>query len=217
MRSQWTKGQCGEVTAKIAHYVKLRIGRASTRSCSEAMERLPAGCTHRRCNMTLYRSVRIGKTVDDWRTHLVPRSPAMKLREVLLTLALSSAVVASAHEGMWTPQQLPQIAGALRATGLASTRRSSRDLTAYPNGRHRQPGRLHGLVRLAAGPRRYEPSLRLRQHPVQLDGGAEPDRTGLPAGTPADELPAAPGSRVFVTDRQYRMSPTASSIADCED
>src|SRR5512145_1396378 len=56
----------------------------------------------------------------------------MKTKPLLLALALTS--IATAHEGMWTPQQLPQIAGDLKATGLALDPAQLTDLTAFPMG-----------------------------------------------------------------------------------
>ncbi len=44
------------------------------------------------------------------------------------------AQTASAKEGMWTPDQLPQIADDLRETGLELDPASLTDLTAFPMG-----------------------------------------------------------------------------------
>ena len=47
---------------------------------------------------------------------------------------LGSAVQVDAKEGMFTPEQLPSIAGDLKETGLAIPASSINDLTAFPMG-----------------------------------------------------------------------------------
>src|SRR5262245_43674681 len=58
----------------------------------------------------------------------------MKMKSILIALASCATTAAGAHEGMWTPQQLPQIAGELKATGLALDPGQLTDLTAFPMG-----------------------------------------------------------------------------------
>ena len=47
---------------------------------------------------------------------------------------LGSAMQVNAKEGMFTPEQLPSIAGDLKETGLAIPASSINDLTAFPMG-----------------------------------------------------------------------------------
>ena len=53
-----------------------------------------------------------------------------------------------------------------------------------PDGRDRQPGRLHRLVRLARRLGGEQPPLRLRRAAAELHGGKQPDRAGLPGEDP---------------------------------
>ncbi len=59
---------------------------------------------------------------------------------ILLVGALALASLVSAKEGMWTPDQLPQIAEDLRDTGLELDPATLTDLTAFPT-LSRQTGR----------------------------------------------------------------------------
>lgn len=123
----------------------------------------------------------------------------MKHATIALAAALALAGTAVAKEGMWTPDQLPLIADDLRETGLELDPDSLDELTAFPMGAVISLGGCtasfvspEGLVvtnhHCARGSIQYNSS----QDDNYLDEGflAE-DREG--------ELPAAPGTRVFVT------------------
>ena len=56
------------------------------------------------------------------------------MKKTLLALAIMSATSAWADEGMWMPQQLPQIAKQLKAAGLKLDPNSLTRLTEFPAG-----------------------------------------------------------------------------------
>lgn len=119
---------------------------------------------------------------------------------LLLTSVLSFATVtAQAKEGMFTPDQLPEIAKDLRKTGLKLKPNSLTDLTAFPMGAVISLG---GCTASFVSPQ----GLAVTNHhcargSVQFNSTAENNylENGFLAKTMADELPAAPGSRIYVT------------------
>jgi len=117
----------------------------------------------------------------------------------LLAASLAAAGVAQANEGMWMPKQLPQIAKDLRATGLAIDPNKLQDLTTFPMG---AVVSLGGCTASFVSPQ----GLVVTNHhcaygSIQYNSKPERDliKNGFYAATLADELPAAPGSRVLVT------------------
>ncbi len=119
----------------------------------------------------------------------------------LTLLAAAALAAASAHagEGMWMPKQLPQIAKALKADGLALDPNSLKDLTAFPMG---AVVSLGGCTASFVSPQ----GLVVTNHHCaygSIQYNSKPDRdllkSGFYAQTLADELPAAPGSRILVT------------------
>lgn len=123
----------------------------------------------------------------------------MKLKSYpLLALALA-AVSAHAEEGMWMPKQLPQIAKGLKAAGLELDPAKLQDLTAFPMG---AVVSLGGCTASFVSPQ----GLVVTNHhcaygSIQYNSTPQRDllKQGFYAATLADELPAAPGSRVLVT------------------
>jgi hypothetical protein len=116
----------------------------------------------------------------------------------LLAIALAAAS-AHAEEGMWMPSQLPQIAKGLKATGLALDPAKLKDLTAFPMG---AVVSLGGCTASFVSPQ----GLVVTNHhcaygSLQFNSTPQRDllKNGFYAATLADELPAAPGSRVLVT------------------
>lgn len=104
-----------------------------------------------------------------------------------------------AKEGMFTPDQIPGIAGDLRATGLNLDPATLSDLTAFPMGAVISLG---GCTASFVSPR----GLVVTNHhcargSVQFNSTSENNylENGFLAASLADELPAAPGSRVYVT------------------
>lgn len=117
----------------------------------------------------------------------------------LLAAALAAASAAHAAEGMWMPKQLPQIAKDLKATGLALDPAKLNDLTQFPMG---AVVSLGGCTASFVSPQ----GLVVTNHhcaygSIQFNSTPQRDllTNGFYAQTLADELPAAPGSRVLVT------------------
>lgn len=123
------------------------------------------------------------------------------IRHSLTLLAAATLAVTAAHadEGMWMPKQLPQISKALKAEGLALDPASLKDLTTFPMG---AVVSLGGCTASFVSPQ----GLVVTNHhcaygSLQFNSTPQRDllKNGFYAATLADELPAAPGSRVFVT------------------
>ncbi|MFZ6843555.1 S46 family peptidase [Undibacterium sp. RuTC16W] len=129
----------------------------------------------------------------------------MKKSLVLMTAvttltALSSAMsVAYANEGMWMPQQLPAVAAQLKAAGLKLDPKTLTKLTEFPMG---------AIVSLGGCSASFvsDQGLVITNHHCAYGSIAQnstPEKNylanGFLAKTLAEELPAQPGSRVFVT------------------
>ena len=120
------------------------------------------------------------------------------MKKTLIALALLSNV-AYADEGMWMPQQLPQVAQQLKAAGLALDPASLTKLTEFPMGAIVSLGGCSASFVSKAG-------LVITNHHCVYDSVAHnstPERdllaNGFLAKSTAEELPATPGSRVLVT------------------
>ena len=120
------------------------------------------------------------------------------MKKTLLSLAILSGF-AHADEGMWMPQQLPQVAKQLKAAGLKLDPAALTKLTEFPMGAIVSLG---GCSASFVSPQ----GLVITNHhcvysSVAINSTPERDllANGFLARTMADELPAAPGSRVFVT------------------
>ena len=129
----------------------------------------------------------------------------MSLRQLVITALLCllcapfAAHQAGAKEGMFTPEQIPGIAGDLRATGLELDPDALADLTAFPMGAVISLG---GCTASFVSPQ----GLVVTNHhcargSVQFNSTPENNylEDGFLAASMAEELPAAPGSRVYVT------------------
>lgn len=110
-----------------------------------------------------------------------------------------AALPALAKEGMFTPEQLPQIAGDLKNTGLEISPETLSDLTGFPMG---------AIVSLGGCSASFVSSqgLAVTNHHCargSVQYNSTPDNNylenGFLAKELADELPAAPGTRMFVT------------------
>ncbi|MEE9329282.1 MAG: S46 family peptidase [Parvularculaceae bacterium] len=115
----------------------------------------------------------------------------------LVTLPISAP--ASAKEGMFTPDQLPEIAKDLRKTGLRLKPGQLADLTGFPMGAVISLG---GCTASFVSPQ----GLVVTNHhcargSVQFNSTEENNylENGFLAANLGEELPAAPGSRVYVT------------------
>ncbi len=123
----------------------------------------------------------------------------MKRTLTAMALALALAAPGLAKEGMFTPEQLPQIANDLKKTGLNLDPESLTDLTAFPMGAVISLG---GCTASFVSPQ----GLVVTNHHC-LRGSIQFNATedanylveGFLAEEMADELPAAPGTRVYVT------------------
>ncbi|MDT8998439.1 S46 family peptidase [Paucibacter sp. APW11] len=125
--------------------------------------------------------------------------PISLARFALAPLALSIGL-AQANEGMWMPQQLPQIAKDLKATGLAIDPASLSKLTEFPMGAIISLG---GCTASFVSPQ----GLVVTNHhcaygSIQYNSTPVRDllKKGFLAQSLEEELPAAPGSRVYVTE-----------------
>ncbi|MES2069118.1 MAG: S46 family peptidase [Pseudomonadota bacterium] len=118
-------------------------------------------------------------------------------KSLLLFTALGN--LAFANEGMWMPQQLPEIAAQLKATGLQLDPAALSKLTEFPMG---------AIVSLGGCSASFVSSqgLVVTNHHCaykSIAHNSTPERNylakGFLASTLEQELPASPGSRVFVT------------------
>ncbi len=119
------------------------------------------------------------------------------LLPAILSLTFSCALIAK--EGMWMPQQLPEIAEDLKQAGLELDPSDLTELTEFPMG---------AVVSLGGCSASFVSDLGLvvtNHHcvygSIQYNSTAEKNliEQGFLAGSLQEELPAAPGTRVYVT------------------
>ncbi len=127
------------------------------------------------------------------------------MKKTLLAVALATAAAglapaAHADEGMWVPQQLPEIAGPLKKAGLKLDPKQLADLTGDPMG---AVVSLGGCTASFVSPQ----GLVATNHhcaygAIQLNSTAEKNliRDGFNAGTTNNELSAGPNARIYVLD-----------------
>ncbi len=122
------------------------------------------------------------------------------MRVAVLAAALALSLAAQAKEGMWVPQQLPEIAGPLKQAGLRLDPKQLADLTGDPMG---AVVALGGCTASFISPE----GLVVTNHhcaygAIQLNSTAEKNliTEGFNAATRADEVSAGPSARVFVMD-----------------
>jgi hypothetical protein len=126
------------------------------------------------------------------------------MRPSVLAVATLAALAASsgafAGEGMWVPQQLPEIAGPLKKAGLELSPEQLADLTGDPMG---AVVSLGGCTASFVSPQ----GLVVTNHhcaygAIQLNSTPEKNliATGFNAPTPKDELSAGPNARIYVLD-----------------
>ncbi|HBD20055.1 MAG TPA: dipeptidyl-peptidase 7 [Arenimonas sp.] len=123
------------------------------------------------------------------------------MRLAVLAVALSLSFAAQAKEGMWVPQQLPEIAGPLKQAGLELPPEQLANLTGDPMG---AVVALGGCTASFVSPQ----GLVVTNHhcaygAIQLNSTAEKNliKDGFNAATLADEVSAGPNARVYVMDR----------------
>ncbi len=118
-----------------------------------------------------------------------------------LAIAIGVSFVAHADEGMWVPQQLPQIAGPLRQAGLQLDPAQLADLTGQPMG---AVVSLGGCTASFVSP---DGLVATNHHcaygSIQLNSSPEHNliRDGFNAKTMADEVTGGPNARVYVMDK----------------
>ena len=117
-----------------------------------------------------------------------------------------SSAAAYADEGMWMPQQLPQVAKQLKAAGLKLDPATLTRLTEFP---------MNAIVSLGGCSASFvspEGLVATNHHCVynSIAVNSTPERdllaNGFLAKTFAEELPASPGSRVYVTKAVTNVS-----------
>ncbi len=127
----------------------------------------------------------------------------MRLTLLTASIALASAATAGpvlAAEGMWVPQQLPEISAALKKAGLKLDPKQLANLTGDPLG---AVVSLGGCTASFVSPQ----GLVATNHhcaygAIQLNSTPENNlmQVGFNAATPADEITAGPNARVFALD-----------------
>lgn len=124
----------------------------------------------------------------------------MKLLAFSVAAAIGTAGAAHAGEGMWVPQQLPEIAGPLQKAGLELSPQQLSDLTGDPMG---AVVALGGCTASFVSPQ----GLVVTNHhcaygAIQLNSTPEKNliKDGFNAPATADELSAGPNARIYVLD-----------------
>ncbi|WP_445776750.1 S46 family peptidase [Shewanella sp.] len=122
------------------------------------------------------------------------------MKKWLLTAAIAASFGASADEGMWQPHQLPAMADELKAKGLEISAESISKLTEFP---------MNAVISLGGCTASFvsPKGLVVTNHhcaygAIQYNSTPEKNllKDGFLAKTYAEELPATPGSRIFVTE-----------------
>ncbi|ABM26071.1 MULTISPECIES: S46 family peptidase [Shewanella] len=122
------------------------------------------------------------------------------MKKWLLTVAVAASFGAQADEGMWQPHQLPAMADELKAKGLEIDAKSISKLTEFP---------MNAVISLGGCTASFvsPKGLVVTNHHCAygaIQYNSTPDKNllqdGFLAKTFADELPATPGSRIYVTE-----------------
>jgi hypothetical protein len=124
----------------------------------------------------------------------------MRLKLIIATLAIAVASTAVADEGMWQPHQLPELESILKAKGLEIDAKSISKLTEFP---------MNAVISLGGCTASFvsPKGLVVTNHhcaygSIQYNSTPENNilENGFLAKTTAEDLPAAPGSRIYVTE-----------------
>ncbi|WP_257326580.1 S46 family peptidase [Pseudoalteromonas rhizosphaerae] len=124
----------------------------------------------------------------------------MRLKPLIASLAIAVSGTTFADEGMWQPHQLPDLESILKAKGLEIDAKSISKLTEFP---------MNAVISLGGCTASFvsPKGLVVTNHhcaygSIQYNSTPENNilENGFLATTPAEDLPAAPGSRVYVTE-----------------
>ncbi|AZG33704.1 MULTISPECIES: S46 family peptidase [Shewanella] len=122
------------------------------------------------------------------------------MKKWLLTVAIAASFGAMADEGMWQPHQLPAMADELKEKGLEISAESISKLTEFP---------MNAVISLGGCTASFvsPKGLVVTNHhcaygSIQYNSTSDKNllKDGFLAKTYAEELPATPGSRIFVTE-----------------
>ena len=138
------------------------------------------------------------------------------MKKLILALALLTAGAAFADEGMWMPQQVPQLAAELQKMGLKIDPQRFADLTGDPMGAVISLGGCSASFVSTDG-------LVVTNHhcgfgALQFNSTPQHDliTNGFLAKTREEELPAGPGSRIFVTTKIEDVTPSVTGALDAK-
>ena len=122
------------------------------------------------------------------------------MRHLALTLVSSLLLTVQAAEGMWVPQQLPDIASELKKAGLEIDAKQLADLNGQPMGAIVSLGGCSASLVSAQG--LVATNHHCAYGAIQLNSSPQRNliRDGFTAAAFADELPAGPNARVFVLE-----------------
>src|SRR6059058_3162913 len=141
------------------------------------------------------------------------------VKKLFIAIFALTAAAAFADEGMWMPQQVPQLASELKTMGIKIDPQRFADLTGDPMGAVISLGGCSASFVSPDG-------LVVTNHHCgfgALQFNSTPQRdlitNGFLAKTREDELPAGPGSRIFVTTKIEDLTPrvTGSLAATLSD
>ncbi|QYJ81839.1 S46 family peptidase [Shewanella rhizosphaerae] len=122
------------------------------------------------------------------------------MKKLLVSVALAAAFGAQADEGMWQPYQLPAMADELKAKGLEIDAKSISKLTEFP---------MNAVISLGGCTASFvsPKGLVVTNHhcaygSIQYNSTPEKNllKDGFLAKNYGEELPATPGSRIYVTE-----------------
>ncbi len=138
------------------------------------------------------------------------------MKKLAITIVALCAAIATADEGMWMPQQVPQLAAELQKMGIKIDPQRFADLTGDPMGAVISLGGCSASFVSREG-------LVVTNHHCgfgALQFNSTPQRdlitNGFLAKTREEELPAGPGSRVFVTTNIEDVTPRVTGALDAK-
>ncbi|WP_283627898.1 S46 family peptidase [Shewanella baltica] len=133
------------------------------------------------------------------------------MKKWLLATVVAASFGAQADEGMWQPHQLPAMADELKAKGLEIDAKSISKLTEFP---------MNAVISLGGCTASFvsPKGLVVTNHhcaygAIQYNSTPEKNllQDGFLAKTFADELPATPGSRIYVTEEVTNVTDTVKA------